>query len=133
VLSKTKAVIISDDTLTAKTIIAMGCYVVKALALRKLNDNINEIGGFIRTEFNNQGRGIAVLNLSVFASQFSKGIPIKYESESKAVAYFQNDPQIYESFLKILQTYQPTKYFLLLVIELNREFWLYQQAINSLL
>jgi len=131
VLRKTKSVVLSDDALTAKAILAMSLYVVKALAIRMVNDNIAEIGAHVVTEHNKIGRGVAVLNLTEFANRFLEGIPIKYEPASAAEPYFQRDPSKCETAMRILQVYQPSDYFILLVIDLNGEIWLYQQAIKT--
>lgn len=130
VLRKTKSVVLSDDALVAKTILAIGRYVVKALAIRLVNDNIAEIGAHVATEHNRIGRGVAVLSLTEFATRFLEGVPIKYEPASAAEAYFQRDPSKCEAAKRILQVYQPSDFFILLVIDLNGEIWLYQQAMK---
>ncbi len=92
VLRKTKSVVLSDDALASKAILAIGRYVVKTLAIHMVNDNIPEIGAHVITEYNRIGRGAAMLSLTEFATRFLEGIPIKYEPASTAVAYFQRDP-----------------------------------------
>jgi hypothetical protein len=105
--------------------------VIKALAIRLVNDNIAEIGAHVVTEYNRKGRGVAVLNLNEFAARFSGGVPIRYEPASAAEAYFQRDPSKCEVARRILQVYQPSDFFILLVIDLNGEIWLYQQALKT--
>ncbi len=131
VLRKTKSIILSNDALATKAILAIGRYVVKALAIRLLNDNIAEIGAHVVTEYNKIGRGVAVLNLNDFASRFLEGVPIRYEAASAAEAYFQRDPSKCEAAKRILQAYRSSDFFILLVIDLNGEIWLYQQALKT--
>jgi hypothetical protein len=96
-----------------------------------VNDNIREIGAHVLREYDKIGRGVAVLNLTEFATHFSEGIPIKYELASTAEAYFQRDPRKSEAAKQILRAYQPSDFFMLLIIDLNGEIWLYQQAIKT--
>ena len=131
VLRKTKSVMLSNDALAAKAILAIGRYVVKALAIRLVNDNIAEIGAHVVSEYNRIGRGVAVLTLNEFATRFSEGVPIRYEPASAAEAYFQRDPSKCEAAKRILQVYQPSDFLILLVIDLNGEIWLYQQALKT--
>jgi len=131
VLGKTKSVILSDDTLAAKTIVVVGRYVVKVLAMRMVNDNIAEIAAHVLGEYNRMGRGAAVLNLSEFAARFSEGVPIKYEAAPNIEAYFQRDASKYEAVQQMLAAYLPSDFFLILVVDINGEIWLYQQAIKT--
>lgn len=131
VLRKTKSVVLTDDTLAAKAILAIGRYVVKTLAIRMVNDNIAEIGAHVINEYNRIGRGVAVLSLTKFATRFLEGVPIKYEPASTAEAYFQRDPSKCEAAMQILQAYQPSSFFILLVRDLNGKIWLYQQALKT--
>ena len=130
VLGKTKSVNLANDALAAKAVLAIGCYVVKALAIRMVNDNIAEIGAHVLIEYDKIGRGVAVLNLTEFATHFSTGIPIKYEPVSTAETYFKRDPSKCEAAMQILKAYQPSDFFLLLIADMNGELWLYQQAIK---
>ena len=131
VLGKTKSVVLAKAALAAETIQAIGRYLVKALAIRMVNDSIREIGSHVLREYDKIGRGVAVLNLTEFATHFSKGIPIKYELASVGEAYFQQNPRKCEAAKQILLAYQPSDFFMLLVIDLNGEIWLYQQAIRT--
>ena len=131
VLRKTKSVMLADDVLAAKTITVIGRYVVKTIAIRMVNDNIAKIASYILSEYNKIGRGAAVLNLTEFTDRFLKGIPIEYVTASTAEAHFQKDPSKREAAKQILHTYQPSNSFILLIIDLNGEIWLYQQAFKS--
>jgi len=130
-LLKTKSVFLANSSLASQTIVAIGCYIVKALAIRLLRKNIAEIGAFVISEYNKKGRGIVILDLVKFSTRFSDGIPIKYEPTSVAESYFLGDSKIHKTTLQILQNYQPLKEFILLIIELNGEHWLYKQIIHS--
>lgn len=131
ILRKTKSAVLANDAVTAKAILAIGRYVVKALVIRMVNDNIAEIGAHVLTEYNSVGRGAAVLNLTEFATRFLEGVPIKYEPITTAGAYFQRDPSKYKAGMQILQDYRPSDFFILLVIDLNGELWLYQQTMKT--
>ena len=131
VLGKTKSVILPNDTLAAKNIVAIGCYVIKVLAIRMVNDNITEIATHVLEEYNKIGRGAAVLKLSEFAVRFSEGVPIKYERASNIEAYFQRDASKQKAVQQILATYSPSDFFLMLVVDINGKIWLYQQAIKN--
>ena len=131
ILEKTKSVIISDDTLAAKTIISIGRYLVKALALQMVNDNIVEIAAHITAEYNKVGRGMALLSLSDFAARFSQGVPLKYESASTVEGYFQRDAGKLESIRQTVRAYEPSGFFLILVTDVNGEIWAYQQAMKT--
>jgi hypothetical protein len=130
VLRKTKSLFLANRSLTAKTIQAIGCYIVKALAILLLSKNIEEIWAFVVTEYNKKGRGVAILDLAEFAACFSNGIPIKYEPTSIAESYFLRDSEKHKAALQILQNYQPSKEFILLIIELDGQLWLYKQIIH---
>jgi len=131
VLRKTKSVVLANNALIAKAILAIGRYVVKALAIRMVNDNVGEIGAHVLAEYNKLGRGAAVLSLTEFATHFLEGIPIKYESASTVEDYFQRDPSKCKAAMQILRFYQPSDFFILLVIDMNGGIWLYQQAIRT--
>ncbi len=131
VLAKTKSVILADETLTAKAILAIGRQVVKTLAIRMVNDNIAEIGVHVATEYKRMGRGASVLSLTEFATHFLEGIPIKYVPISSTKIYFQKDPGKWEAAVKILQEYQASKFCILLIVDLNGEVWLYQQKLRT--
>ena len=131
ILGKTKSVVLSDDTLAAKTIMTIGRHLIKVLALQMVNDNIAEIAMYITTEYNKVGRGAALLNLSEFAARFSQGVPLKYKPASTIEDNFNRDPGKLEEFRHILQAYEPSEYFLILVIDLNDEKWVYQQTMKT--
>ncbi len=131
ILGKTKSVVLSDDTLTAKTILAIGRYLVRALALQMVNDNIVEIAAHITNEYDKAGRGMALLSLSEFAARFSQGVPLKYESASTVEGYFQRDASKLKSIQQTLRDYEPSKFFLILVTDFNGEIWAYQQAMKT--
>jgi len=131
ILGKTKSVILSDDTLTAKSIVMIGRYFIKTLAIRMVNDNIADIGTYVLCKYDKVGRGAAVLNLPEFAVRVSGGVPIKYEAAPNIEAYFQHDVDKRTVARQILSDYQPSDYFLLLVVDLNSERWLYQLAIKQ--
>ncbi|MHB8909124.1 MAG: hypothetical protein ACYDAA_09650 [Syntrophales bacterium] len=78
------------------------------------------------------GSGLAVLNLSEFAAHFLEGVPIKYESSENAEVYFKRDrdPNKMEVAIRLLREHQSSDSFLLLVVDINGELWLYQQAIK---
>ena len=131
ILQKTKSVALANDALEASTILSIGRYVVKALALQMVNDNIAEIAAHVISEQARVGSGFAVLNLSEFAAHFLRGVPIKYEPASNAEAYFKRDPKKSEVAMRLLREHQRSDSFLLLVVDLNGELWLYQQAIRA--
>jgi len=131
ILGKTKSVVLSDDTLATKTILAIGRYLVRALALLVVNDNIAEIGAHITAEYKKVGRGMALLSLADFAARFSQGVPLKYEPASTVEGYFQRDAIKLESVRQTLRAYEPSVFFLILVTDLNGEIWIYQQAIKT--
>jgi hypothetical protein len=125
-------VVLANDALAAKAILAIGRYIVKALAIQMVNDNIAEIGTHVLIEYDRLGRGAAVLDLTKFAPRFLEGIPIKYEPASSVEVYFQRDPGKREAAIQILRAYHPSDFFILLVIDLNGEIWLYQQTIKTM-
>ena len=133
VLGKTKSVILANDVLTAQAILSMGRHVVKTLAIRMVNDNLDHIGGYITREYNRVGRGIAVLDLTEFTRHFSQGIPIKYVEAPVAEDYFQRDRDMgkRETAKRIIQDYQASDCCILLVVDLNGELWLYQQKLRT--
>ncbi len=131
ILGKTKSVFLSDDTLAAKTIVAVGRYIIKALALQMVNDNIIEIAAHIINEHNKVGRGAALMNLSEFAARFSQGVPLKYEPASVIEDHFKRDPSNLGPIRQALQTYEPSEFFLILVIDLNSERCVYQQSMKT--
>jgi hypothetical protein len=131
VLGKTKSVFHANDALAGKAILAIGRYIVKALALQMVNDNITEIAKQIATEYNKVGRGMAILRLSEFAARFSKGIPLKYEAAITIESYFQQDASKLESIRQTIRAYEPSDFFLILITDLNGEIWAYQQAMKA--
>jgi hypothetical protein len=131
VLRKTKSIKLSGEGfLAAELIITIGRYITKALAIRVINENLANIEEYIRKGYQKQGRGAAVLNLSEFAASFSEGVPLVYQRGDKVAARFELDVGMCKKLQKILGSYQPTKYFLLMVIDLNDELWLYQQVMK---
>lgn len=131
VLRKTKTVKISGEaSLAAEAIISIGRYITKALAIRVVNGSLADIAEHIREEYHKQGRGAAVLILSGFAACYSEGVPLEYQPSEKIAARFERDAEMHEKVQKILEAYQPSNHFLLLVIDLNDELWLYQQVIE---
>ncbi len=130
ILRKTKSVILSDDALVAKTILAISRYVVKTLAIHQVNDKIAEIGSHVVNEYKKIGRGFAVLSLTEFATRSLEGVPIEYKPASTAKAYFQHASDC-EAAMQILQDYQPSDIFILLVIDIIDEIWLYQQTLKT--
>jgi len=133
VLRKTKSVVLANDVLTAQAIMAIGCHVVKTLAIRMVNDDIDNIGAYIAREYNGVGRGVAVLDLTEFTRHFSQGIPIKYVQAPAAEDYFQRDRDQgkREAAMRIIQDYQASDFCILLVVDLNGELWLYQQRLQT--
>jgi len=131
VLGKTKSVFLANETLTANAILAIARYVVKALAIRIVNDTIDQIGSYVAAQYSKLGRGVALLDLSEFASRISQGIPIKYVAAPSAKVYFQRDPGKREAAMKIIQDYQASDFCILLVVDLNKELWLYQQRLRT--
>ena len=129
-LNTTKSVMIADDTLAANTILIIGRYVIKQVAIQLLRNNISDIGEYVASEFSKYGRGVAVLNLAEFAAHFSNGIPIKYEPSSVVNTYFERDTKYQTAALQIVQEYNPSKEFIVLIIDLNGGIWLLQQALQ---
>ncbi|MFN8414344.1 MAG: hypothetical protein U0Z26_18330 [Anaerolineales bacterium] len=130
-LSITKPVMIPDDTLAAKTILIIGRYVIKVLAIQLIIKNVSAIAEYVASEFSNKGRGIVVLNLSEFAAHFSNGIPIKYEPSSTINTYFERDAKYHAAAMQIIRGYNPSKEFIVLMIDLDGGIWLLQQAIHG--
>lgn len=130
-LGKVKSVVLYDDTLAAKAVLSIGRYVVKALALQFVNDNISEIAPFITAKYNEMGRGAALLSLSDFADQVSSGISLKYESTAVVEGYFKRDSKNAELIRQALESYDSSISFLILITDLNGEIWVYQQALKK--
>ena len=131
VLAKTKSVALANNALVATTILSMGRFIVRTLAIQLVNDNIVEIGAYVMNEQARFGRGLAVLNLVEFANHFLQGVPIKYEVASNAEVYFKRDPSKSEVAMRILREHHSSDFFLLLIVDLNGELWLYQQAVRK--
>lgn len=130
ILGKTKSVILPDDTLAAKTILAIGRYIIKTIALQVVNNNITKIAVYIATEHEKLGRGMALLNLSEFAAHFSQGVQLKYEPASIVEGYFKHDASKLQQVQQTLSSYDPLGFFLILVTDLNGELWAYQQKME---
>ncbi|MBS4060896.1 MAG: hypothetical protein KG029_10890 [Bacteroidetes bacterium] len=126
ILGKTKSVALADETLTAKVILAIGCQVVKAVSLKIAVDHTNELGEYIAKEYKRICRGVALFYLSGFARNLSQGISITYLSASSAEAHFKGDPGKREVAMRLIQNYESSKFYILLLIDLNNEVWLYQ-------
>jgi hypothetical protein len=131
ILRKTKSVALANNALVASAILSIGRCVVKALAIQLVNDNISEIGAHVISEQARVGSGLAVLNLSEFTAHFLEGVPIRYEPVSNAEAYFKRDPGKSEVAMRLLREHQTSDSFLLLIMDLNGELWLYQQATKT--
>ena len=129
-LRKTKSIFLTNDTIAAKTILSIGCFVIKTLALSMIDDNINEIGAQVINEYKKIGRGGSVLSLTEFATQSLKEISMKYEPASSVKAYFQRDSKKLKAATRILESYQPSKCFMLLLIGFKNEIWLYEHSLK---
>ncbi len=126
VLVKLKNVRLPDDTLAIKTIIAIGCFIIKSLALEKIHENRVEISNYINKEFIKVGRGWAIIDLNRFAANYGEGITLEFKQLSDANLFFKFNPSMCTEIINKIQSYDPTLYFILMVKELNREYWFYE-------
>ncbi len=141
-LKKTKTIkLSSDDYLCSKAIISIGEYIYKIIlkefSKRKskaiiefINNNLAIVSNYVISKYNKHGRGVIVLKLSEFEQSIKNDIEFPYTSPDEASGYFRRDKNIVKEVINIIETYDPTKHFLMLMIGFNNELELYQQKLN---
>lgn len=129
ILRKTKSVSLAGPNLTEATIVSIARYILRWLAIRTVNDNLQKISEFIKGKYENTGRGSAKVCLREFSRNFSKGVPLKYQNEELTLNHFTRDEKK-RSVAKFLSDYDPSTWFLLLIQDLNDELWLYEQKMH---
>lgn len=129
VLKLTKSTIVGDDDLTAKTIIKIGCYVSRAIVVKTINFNLREISRIINSEFLKVGRGLALVDLGLILSNFLNGIQLSYIPLQGTETFFDHDPENKIKVMEILNSYDHTQCFIMLIKELDGTLHLFQQKI----
>lgn len=130
ILKKTKTVAITKNwALCDQFIIVIARYIIKALAIAMLNKDISKVSIYIREQFAKLGRGGAVLDLLKFTTNVAGGAPLDYKNGANFVSTLKDGPDR-QKVISLIDSYQPRDTFLLLIKDINSEFWLYEQRIN---
>lgn len=130
VLTKTKTVKLSENwSLCDQFIIVVARYIIKSVAIYMLNKDIREVSKYIKEQYEKVGRGGAVLDLFTFGFNMSVGVPLEYKDKTSFIAMFKEGAER-QKVVTFVDSYSSNDVFLLAVIDINGEQWLYEQRLN---
>lgn len=128
ILKKTKTVKLSANwPLCGQFIIVIARYIIKTLAILMLYKDNSQVSKYIIEQYKKLGRGGAVLDLFVFASNIS-GIPLEYKDKTDFVSVVSSEA--HGKVIRLVDSYCEDDVFLLLVKDINSEIWLYETKIS---
>jgi hypothetical protein len=127
-LLTTQSVAIANEPLSAKTIVTIARFILKTLVISLINQNISSVRSSIMDQFEQAGKGIAVINLDEFSSNFTDdSIPIVYKpiANPEELVWCKKDMQ--EKVFQIVESNDFSTKFIILIVDFNNEIWILEQ------